>query len=218
MREQLIRYVELLFAGAPNSEEIKQEILQNTLDRYDDLVSQGKQPEAAYRLAIGGIGDINEILGSGESRQAPRHEVPVSSPPQAETKDDKDKKQKRAVAVALYILCPVPLFILGDVGNGVMGLCLMFLLIAAATALLIMAGEESSAHKEPEPAAEVSPSHELRKAVNTGITTVGFVVYFVLSFVTQAWYITWLVFPIMAAVRGLVKAIFDLKEAGKHEN
>ena len=218
MREQLIRYVELLFAGAPNSEEIKQEILQNTLDRYDDLVSQGKQPEAAYRLAIGGIGDINEILGSGESHQVHRHEVPVSSPSQAETKDDKDKKQKRAVAVALYILCPVPLFILGDVGNGVMGLCLMFLLIAAATALLIMAGEESPVHKESEPAAEVTPSHELRKAVNTGITTVGFVVYFVLSFVTQAWYITWLVFPIMAAVRGLVKAIFDLKEAGKHEN
>ena len=28
MRKQLIQYVELLFAGAPNSEEIKQEILQ----------------------------------------------------------------------------------------------------------------------------------------------------------------------------------------------
>ena len=57
MREQLIQYVELLFAGAPGSEDIKQEILQNTLDRFDDLISQGKQPEAAYRLAISGIGD-----------------------------------------------------------------------------------------------------------------------------------------------------------------
>ena len=60
MRQQLIQYVELLFAGAPGSEEIKQEILQNTLDRYDDLVSQGKTEAAAYRLAISGIGDIND--------------------------------------------------------------------------------------------------------------------------------------------------------------
>ena len=37
MREQLIQYVELLFAGARDCEDIKQEILQNTLDRYDDL-------------------------------------------------------------------------------------------------------------------------------------------------------------------------------------
>ena len=63
MREQLIQYVSLLFAGAENCEDTRQEILQNTLDRYDDLIAQGKSEEAAYRLAITGIGDINEILG-----------------------------------------------------------------------------------------------------------------------------------------------------------
>ena len=60
MREQLIRYVDLLFAGAPNAQDVKQEILQNTLDRYDDLLQQGKSPEAAYSLAISGIGDVND--------------------------------------------------------------------------------------------------------------------------------------------------------------
>ena len=64
MREQLIQYVTLLFAGANDCEDIRQEILQNTLDRYDDLIAQGKVPEAAYRLAISGIGDISEILGT----------------------------------------------------------------------------------------------------------------------------------------------------------
>ena len=42
MREQLIQYVNLLFAGAPDSDDMKQEILQNTLDRYDDLIAEGK--------------------------------------------------------------------------------------------------------------------------------------------------------------------------------
>ena len=41
MREQLIQYVNLLFAGAQNSEDTRQEILQNTLDRYDDLIAEG---------------------------------------------------------------------------------------------------------------------------------------------------------------------------------
>lgn len=52
MREQLIQYVQLLFAGAADCDDTRQEILQNTLDRYDDLVAAGKTPEAAYRLAI----------------------------------------------------------------------------------------------------------------------------------------------------------------------
>ena len=58
MRDQLIQYVRLLFAGTPDSYDMQQEILQNTLDRYDDLIAQGKAPEAAYRLAISGIGDM----------------------------------------------------------------------------------------------------------------------------------------------------------------
>ena len=57
MKEKLIQYVDLLFAGATGSEEIKQEILQNTLDRYDDLIAEGRSPESAYRIAISGIGE-----------------------------------------------------------------------------------------------------------------------------------------------------------------
>ena len=101
MREQLEQYVNLLFAGAADAEDIKQEILQNTLDRYDDLVAQGKVPEAAYRLAIAGIGDINEILGTNVPRNVVSHLVTVE-----EDGDTPTKKLLRAVAVGLYILCP----------------------------------------------------------------------------------------------------------------
>ena len=80
MRDQLIRYVDLLFAGAPGASDIKQEILQNTLDRYDDLVAQGKTPEAAYSLAISGIGDISEILNGGTMPP----EAPAPSPAAAD--------------------------------------------------------------------------------------------------------------------------------------
>ena len=128
MRAQLQQYVELLFAGAPDSEDIKQEILQNTLDRYDDLIAQGKVPEAAYRLAISGIGDINEILGTTQTAPSPY------TPPVREARqDDPERKKKRAAAIGFYIASPIPLFLLSELGVATLGLCMTLLLVAAAT-------------------------------------------------------------------------------------
>lgn len=78
MRNQLITYVNLLFAGNPEAAEIREEILQNTLDRYDDLIAQGRTPESAYSLAISGIGDISEILASSA---APADSTVSAAPP-----------------------------------------------------------------------------------------------------------------------------------------
>lgn len=64
MRDKLIQYVDLLFAGAPGSDDIRLEILQNTLDRFDDLVASGKSEAEAYQLSIQSIGDLNDILGT----------------------------------------------------------------------------------------------------------------------------------------------------------
>lgn len=221
MREQLIRYVDLLFAGAPDAADMKEEILQNTLDRYDDLVSQGKQPEAAYSLAIAGIGDITEILGN--TAQPASDPQPKSfDPPQRISPAHRSaplwKKVLRAVAVCLYIICIIPLIVLSEMGMDIIGLCGTLSIVAVATALIIIAGGGKSKQNneaEPQP---LTPQQELRKAVRTIISTLGLVVYFVLSFATQAWYITWLVFPIMAATQGLVNACMDLKEARQYEN
>ena len=140
MREQLIQYVNLLFAGATDSDEIKQEILQNTLDRYDDLIAQGKSPEAAYRLAITGIGDINEILeGSIPTAVPASYQAAVKDAVHEEAQDIRRRKL-RAVAVAMYILCIVPLIVLSEFGYETLGLCFTLLLVAAATALIIMSG------------------------------------------------------------------------------
>lgn len=131
MKEQLIHYVDLLFAGAPYAGDVKQEILQNTLDRYDDLTAQGKSPEAAYRLAISGIGDINEILGGEPSGIRP---TPQAVPPCQTAVDTWWKKAFRAIAVALYILSPIPLFILQDE----LGLCALLACVAVGTVLMIL--------------------------------------------------------------------------------
>ena len=144
MREQLIQYVELLFAGGHDCEDIKAEILQNTLDRYDDLIAQGKVPEAAYRLAISGIGDISEILGT-KPQAAPVHHVPVR---QLEDNDTPTKKLMRAIAVGLYILCPLPLIVLGNMGMDIFGLCGTLSIVAVATVLIILGAKKEQ--EDPE--------------------------------------------------------------------
>ena len=202
MREQLIQYVELLFAGAADSEDIKQEILQNTLDRYDDLVEQGKSPEAAYRLAIGGIGDINEILGT----TAVAVQKLAAEP---ETEEDVKRKKIRGFAIALYILCAVPILLLSTVGLDELGVCLTLVIVAFATYLVIVTvkkGDDDDDNKKKE------PKHPLKERIGDIIWVAGLIIYFVLSFATGAWNITWLLFPIMACARGLSDAIIDLKE------
>ena len=273
MRDQLIQYVNLLFAGASDCEEIKQEILQNTLDRYDDLIAEGKVPEAAYRLAITGIGDINEILGT----TAPP--VPAYSPtapqPQPEPRDSWFKKCLRAAAVFLYIISIIPLIVLSEMGMDIFGFCGTLAIVAVATVLIMLGSRKEP--KQPK-SQETTPERQQQKSISSAVWAVGvalyffvsFVsgrwevtwiifpitgaaqnlieaalssreqpvtvssaavpkavtstvwlvgvtVYFILSFATHAWYITWILFPITAAVKALVKAIFDLKEVMKHE-
>lgn len=210
MRDQLESYLDLLFAGALDAEEIKQEILQNTLDRYDDLVGQGKSPQAAYRLAISGIGDINEILGtqctaSGAlptaSEQTGHHLKPIW------------KRVLSAIAICLYIMCPIPLFVL----QNETGLCGLLTFVAIATALIIISGDKKTQQSNSPKESAEKPESEILKALNTIVWTLGLCIYFVLSFATGAWYITWIMFPLIGAVQGLIKACADLKEAKKHE-
>ena len=214
MRDQLIQYVSLLFAGTENCEDIRQEILQNTLDRYDDLVAQGKSPDSAYRQAISGIGDISEILSGEQTFTA----SPRTNEPEPEA-DTPTKKLLRTIAIALYILCAAPLIILSEFGMDNLGLCCTLAVVAVATVLILLGkkngpGEDTQEHTASAQAQETSesPRQELRKSIKSLIWAIGLAAYFIVSFSTGAWYVTWVIFPIIGAVQGLVIACLDLTE------
>lgn len=197
MREQLIKYIDLLFAGAKDADDIKQEILQNTLDRYDDLLSQGKTPESAYSLAISGIGDITEILSGNVSAGSPSPSEPASA-----KRDTRNAKLCRTAAIMFFILCPIPVIIL----ESVLGLCLLLAMVAAGVGLLVFFGKEEPETKEPD---NRSNLHKILDGITWGC---GLALYFWLSFSTGAWYITWLMFPVIGFVCRMIAAIFDLNK------
>lgn len=210
MREQLQQYVKLLFAGAENCEDIQQEILQNTLDRYDDLIAEGKVPEAAYRLAITGIGDISEILGI-----TPKPVSPAPVMEQTATPDTPANKRMRAIGVGLYILSAIPLFLFSEFGMSTLGLCGTLCIVAVATVMVLLGKNDSP--KEEEQAVPLSPDAKLRSSIGRIIWCAGLICYFVVCVITGAWGITWLIFPICAVANKLMGAILDYKEASEHE-
>lgn len=117
------------------SVELKEEILQNLVDKYHDMIAEGRTPEAAYNIAVASIGDMDELL-------AGLHGAPSSESLPA-TKEVLDKGRRKSavlisVAVMMYIMSILPPILLSDtVFENKLAPALMFIMIAVATALLI---------------------------------------------------------------------------------
>lgn len=215
MEAKLREYMDRLFAEARptrSTAELKEEMLQNLLDKYHDLLAEGKSEEAAYNIATASIGDISELLKQlkEEENQMPRY-----------TEEQIAQSRKRsalcvAVSVMLYIMCVIPVIIWED-----HGVILMFIMIAVATGLLIYnsmtklqykKGDDSMVEEFKEWQDQTSDQKKLLRAIKSAISSITVVIYFIVSFTTMAWHITWVIFLIGVAVENVVKAIFDLKQ------
>lgn len=219
MLEKLRATVEELFKDAPPTKqavEIKEEILQNTIDRYNDLISDGKSEQAAFNIAVAGIGDVSELV-KGLSNPA--------QPTYSREEIEKDRKRSAimlSVSVMLYILSVVPLFISEVLRiDEVFGLVMMFVMIAAATGIIIynsktkltyIKSDETVVEDFKEWSHKRKEDSSLFKAITGALFSLVLVFYIIISFLTGAWYITWLVFPLYAAITNIVKAFFDLKK------
>ena len=102
MNEKLREHIEELFKNAPQTRqavEIREEILQNTIDRYNDLKTEGKSDEAAYNIAIAGIGDVDHLIDSIMA--------PVASSRMARAKPHKKKSDVMRMNGTRYFLSVV---------------------------------------------------------------------------------------------------------------
>ncbi|MFR1518008.1 MAG: permease prefix domain 1-containing protein [Clostridia bacterium] len=226
MRDKLREYVEELFKDAPKTKqivEIKEEILQNTTDRYDDLIREGKTPEAAFNIAVAGIGDISELIGSvcGPSGEGTAPGQPLY------TKEEIRKDNERsgillAISVMLYILSVIPIILLsGSKYEDTLGVCIMFIMVAAATGIIIYRSKTKLHYTKTEDTVvenfkewnhEKDERKALRKSIETALWCITLVLYFVISFSTGKWYITWLIFVVAGAVENIIRACFDIKK------
>ena len=133
MNDRLRKYIDILFEEAPQTKktvELKEEILQNITDKYNDLLSEGKTEEAAYNIAVASVGEVGELIES--LKRGPESRINHSF-------EETEKIRKRsaiitAVSVAMYIMSVIPI-IVSD--GSLLSVVFLLVVVAVATALII---------------------------------------------------------------------------------
>ena len=65
MKEKIRKHINELFKDAPKTRravELKEEMAQNTIEKYEDLIAEGHKEEDAFRIVVGSIGDVTELF------------------------------------------------------------------------------------------------------------------------------------------------------------
>ena len=221
METKICEYVRSLFADAPDTvraSELREEVSQNTIDKYHDLLAEGRDPESAYNAAIAGIGNMSELI------DMLRHED------SADAEKTRQTAQKRsgfllALGVALCILSVVPVMLLDVVPHGdTIGPALMFLFIALGVGCLVYNANTSKTYRKRDDTVVEDfkqwkadgkanrSRNPVEVAILSGVWGLGALTYGLLSLFTGAWAITWLIFPMLAFLCGMIRAIFDLRK------
>lgn len=222
MNEKLRAQLDKLFVDAPptrRAAELKEELLANLTDRYNDLISQGYGEEDALRTVLDGIGDVDELIrGLRETDVMDYREM-------------YKQRQKTAVvvtaAVGMYVL-GVILLILGIVAlriQPIIMVSVMLLLFLIATLTLIyhfmsrpkyVKADDTMVEEFKEWKAHTSAQERVRSSVSSILWTLTTAIYLLVSFVYGIWGYSWIIFIIAAAVDKIIKLSFQLKEE-KHE-
>lgn len=141
-----------------------------------------------------------------------RYNIPQTEPePEPQEKAQFEKRRIKSVllmsiAISLYILSVIPFFVLN---NSKIMLTAFFVIIAAATMMIVFAVlSKPKATKK-----NILPSKENRlyKMITSILSGVILIIYMLISFITGAWNITWLLWVIYGILCEIIKLIFLLK-------
>ncbi len=120
----------------------------------------------------------------------------------------------------LYILCVVPVIIGSQIGGEIIGVCFMFVMIALATGMVILYGKTRPRYQKADNSMVESfkewknnneQDREIYKSIRSAIWSVTTALYIIISFMTMAWHVTWVIFLIAGAVINVIKAYYDMK-------
>ena len=64
---------------------------------------------------------------------------------------------------------------------------------------------------------EEEKQDKIIKQINDIIGGIGVAIYFIVSFITMAWHITWVIFIIIGMINQVVRLIFMLKDGDENE-
>lgn len=107
------QHIERLFATAPTTAQaynMREEMIMNTIERYHDGIAKGYTPDQAYAAAIGGIGDVSELIKSLGGGEQSAHNTAQQSVQHAQQPQKKSNVGK-VIAIIAAVLCGTVLLI-----------------------------------------------------------------------------------------------------------
>ncbi|MDD7795845.1 permease prefix domain 1-containing protein [Clostridium sp. 'White wine YQ'] len=218
MYEKLRERVEELFQDAPRTNrayELKEEVLANLIDRYNDLIEQGKSENEAINSAMSGVGDVEELIRGLKQNDVFNYE------------EMRKERQKSAliisVSVGLYIMSVVVLLICNELLgiNDAISVSLMLTIDAVATGLIIYNAMSKPKYiKEDNTMVEEfkewkstnRKKNGVMQSIKSIVWTLIVAIYLLISFVFNAWAFSWIIFIVGAAIERIITLSFQLKE------
>lgn len=223
MDEKIRQHFNKIFADAPKTRmalDLKQEMTQSAIDKYNDMVADGYSEEDAYQNVISSIGDVTELFPEVEERN-------LFALPE---KDRKKKAMLTAAAVGIYIFAGAMLFFFGMLNEltncpgdvlAVIGFVVAIVLCIPPTVMLVYAANMYPGYTRRENQDMVDQIKEVKyhgnrekatlKTIQSLIWTVTLLVYFTISMATFAWHVTWIIFLIAACVQKIVQLVLELR-------
>lgn len=216
MIEELRTYINNIFESAPKTRavyELKEELIANSTERYLDLIEEKIPEKEALDIVINSIGDIDELFMDAGTK--------VQAVPQ-----DHDTLKKTALykslAIGMYIIGFGVMITLSEfTPYGDLGFILMILIAAIATCILVYVSmaypnykkrDETVVEEFKEWNSSQKRNKSIRESVNVIIWMITLILYFVISFTTMAWYITWITFLIGVCAQAIVNLLFQLHD------
>lgn len=241
--DKIASYVEAMFSTLPKTKEVvdmKLQIIEHMQDKFAALLEQGHNENEALGIVISEFGSIDEIRRELHLKEVYDEDVsyPAWAPFPAEEDEELERLRweyytfkpraylARAVAVALFILCPM-------VGGSMMyegGEMLTFGMIAAGVGILIYFNGRLKDYATlindrraqlgvplsyaPPEEEEPEPRPRRRKAAYTALWLAAVIFYLLIGFYAELWHPGWIVFLVVP----LITSLLDIFQADReHE-
>lgn len=135
-------------------------------------------------------------------------------------KEDKKAKFARnlAISVGLYIFSLVTIILCAALfDQPIIGVSIFFTIIAIATGIIIYSSIVYGKTEKEKAKEEKEPRNVMVKGITEIIGIAGVITYLLVSFLTGAWHITWIIFIAIGLLNAIVRLIFGLKNDSKEE-
>lgn len=215
MVNRIRAYIDHEFEGVPQTKkvwELKEELLGNLIEKYNDHLKNGKSEEEAYTAVISGIGDISELV---ENLREPYPLAPYTE------KENRKRALLVSIAVGIYIISiiMVPVFAV-NFGDPLTGVFVMFLFVAVATGLLVynnmtrknyMKSDDSLVEDFKAYRVNNDRNRTAYNSFKSALWTLTVAIYLLVSFIYGIWLYSWIIFIIAGAIEEIVKGIMMLR-------